>query len=196
MAVIGRRSTVCSSASRTNPAWAVLNTRQPSPKGQRSDHPAGDGVDEDGDADEALPCRHARKICDPQGIWAGCLELVVHLVIRLLRFRSGTAAAAMRARRHPVVDRVRIVFACRPLQAHLLHQPGHPCSAPRQCYSTITYCKDSTLQSCWSCKVGIRKTSGVQIAARRHAVQTLLEVESSNKTPGLDEGRGWDSVDD
>jgi hypothetical protein len=38
--------------------------------------------------------QYLREIGDPQGIRAGCLELAVHPVRRLSRFRIGTAAAA------------------------------------------------------------------------------------------------------
>ena len=74
--------------------------------------PAGEGVDDEGDIDEALPCRHVREIRHPQGIRAGRLESAVHPV-------RGT-------RRGFVADRGAHRLATRrPIQAHLLHQSGY-----------------------------------------------------------------------
>jgi hypothetical protein len=56
--------------------------------------PAGKRVDDEGHIDEALPRRYKREIHQPQGIRTWCLELTVHPVKRLSRFRIGTAAAA------------------------------------------------------------------------------------------------------
>src|SRR5690606_28206988 len=106
MPLTGRRSwTACSRASRTNPAYAEVLTRQPT-------NLAGISVDDESDINKPLPGGNIGEIADPQHVRRRHAELAVHLVQRawllLVRDRRLVRLAPDNA-----------------LNAHVLHQPCH-----------------------------------------------------------------------
>ena len=77
-----------------------------------ADDPSGEGVDDEGHVDEALPGRDVGEVRQPERVRARCVELPVHPVERADDGRVADGGADLAA-------------AHDALQAHPPHQPGY-----------------------------------------------------------------------